>query len=130
MQLRAQDMYQIFDTSNDKLLYSSSKQENSFLNVRNKLLYLNDFKLPNKIRIRAGKDAFVQINRRTYRGEVIVSVDNGRIDVINILPLEEYLYSVLPQEMPASWPEQALKAQAVAARSYVLTRCGYNKDKD
>ena len=30
VQLRAQDMYQIFDTSNDKLLYSSSKQENSF----------------------------------------------------------------------------------------------------
>lgn len=124
VQLRAQDMYQIFDTSNDKLLYSSSKQENSFLNVRNKLLYLNDFKLPNKIRIRAGKDAFVQINRRTYRGEVIVSVDNGRIDVINILPLEEYLYSVLPQEMPASWPEQALKAQAVAARSFAYSSLG------
>lgn len=42
------------------------------------------------------------------------------IDVISRLELETYLSGVLPSEMPAAWPLEALKAQAVAARSFVL----------
>ena len=125
VQLRGQDVYQIYDVKNNNLLYSSSKQENSFLNVRSNSLYLNNLKLPNKIRIRAAENSLLQINRRTYRGELLISVEaENRINVVNILPLEEYLYSVLPQEMPASWPEQALKAQAVTARSFAYSALG------
>lgn len=40
------------------------------------------------------------------------------IVLINELPLEEYLYAVVPSEMPASYPQEALKAQAVCARTY------------
>ena len=36
--------------------------------------------------------------------------------VINELPVEEYLYSVVPSEMPSAYPEEALKAQAISAR--------------
>lgn len=53
-----------------------------------------------------------------YRGRVeCLRVEEG-IVVINELPLEEYLYGVVPSEMPASYPEEALKAQAVCARTY------------
>lgn len=53
-----------------------------------------------------------------YRGSVeCLRMEDG-IVVINELPLEEYLYSVVPSEMPASYPEEALKAQAVCARTY------------
>ncbi len=48
----------------------------------------------------------------------------GGIDVIAHLDLDSYLAGVLPSEMPASWPRQALKAQAVAARSYMLSVMG------
>jgi len=57
---------------------------------------------------------------RAYRGVFEVTALNQRLAVVNELPFEEYLYSVVGAEMPASWPEEALKAQAVAARSYAL----------
>lgn len=44
-----------------------------------------------------------------------------RIDVVSILNLEEYLMGVVPNEMPAAWPEEALKAQAIASRSYTMS---------
>lgn len=53
-----------------------------------------------------------------YRGTVECLRTEQGIVVINELPLEEYLYAVVPSEMPASYPEEALKAQAVCARTY------------
>lgn len=53
-----------------------------------------------------------------YRGTIeCLRMEQG-IVVVNELPLEEYLYAVVPSEMPASYPEEALKAQAVCARTY------------
>lgn len=63
-----------------------------------------------------------------YRGTMeIADTDQGMV-LINELPLEEYLYSVVPSEMPASYPMEALKAQAICARTYgyrYLTQPGY-----
>ncbi|MGQ9753422.1 MAG: SpoIID/LytB domain-containing protein [Thermaceae bacterium] len=60
---------------------------------------------------------------RAYRGEAWVEVDpGGRLLLVNHLPLEEYLLGVLPMEMPPSFPREALKAQAVLARTYALSR--------
>lgn len=58
---------------------------------------------------------------RSYRGGLELVAAGDRIDVINVLELEDYLRGVVPSEMSASWPAEALKAQAVAARSYTLT---------
>jgi stage II sporulation protein D len=55
-----------------------------------------------------------------YRGQIAVSVTEGKLDAVNVLGLELYLQGVVAQEMPSAWPEEALKAQAVAARSYAL----------
>lgn len=57
-------------------------------------------------------------SERTYRGSFELSAFNGKLAVINELPLDHYLYSVVGAEMSPSWPDEALKAQAVAARSY------------
>ncbi|MBI4776646.1 MAG: SpoIID/LytB domain-containing protein [Deltaproteobacteria bacterium] len=59
---------------------------------------------------------------REFRGDLLMykNSGNGTLAVVNVLPLEQYLYGVLPKEIPAGWPEEALKAQAVAARSYAL----------
>lgn len=61
---------------------------------------------------------------RFYRGEIQFMPNKKGITVINRLSLEEYLYSVLPAEMPAGWPKEALRAQAIAARSYALANMG------
>jgi stage II sporulation protein D len=57
---------------------------------------------------------------RAYRGQLLIDVVNGKLRAINILPLEQYLYGVVPAEMPSTWLPAALEAQAVAARSYAL----------
>ncbi|MFL5959566.1 MAG: SpoIID/LytB domain-containing protein [Gaiellaceae bacterium] len=57
---------------------------------------------------------------RAYRGQILVDVPNGKLRAINVLPLEQYLYGVVPAEMPSTWLPAALEAQAVAARSYAL----------
>jgi stage II sporulation protein D len=57
---------------------------------------------------------------RAYRGKIQVDVVDGKLRAVNIVGLEQYLYGVVPSEMPSTWLPQALAAQAVAARSYAL----------
>jgi stage II sporulation protein D len=65
---------------------------------------------------------YIFINDSWYRGKVLVVPAEGKVTAINWVDLEAYLYGVVGSEMPASWPLEALKAQAVAARSYALYR--------
>ena len=53
-----------------------------------------------------------------YRGTIECCRNGDGMVLINELPLEEYLYAVVPSEMPASYPSEALKAQAICARTY------------
>lgn len=53
-----------------------------------------------------------------YAGTLEILETEGGYVVINELPIEEYLYSVVPSEMPADYPMEALKAQAICARTY------------
>ncbi|MCM3746690.1 SpoIID/LytB domain-containing protein [Paenibacillus pasadenensis] len=59
---------------------------------------------------------------RSYRGQFEIGSYNGALAVINEVDFEKYLYSVVGGEMPGSWHSEALKAQAVAARSYALSK--------
>ncbi len=73
----------------------------------------------------AGSEAGIQLverSKRTYRGNLELSNLSGSLAVINVVPLEQYLYAVVGGEVSSSWPEEALKAQAVAARSYALSQ--------
>ncbi len=73
-------------------------------------------------------DGLVWIGDRWYRGRAqLVPQDNG-LTAINVVDVEDYLYSVVGSESPASWPLDALRAQAVAARSYVLYRQGQSRN--
>lgn len=57
-----------------------------------------------------------------YRGNFEIARTSDGLLLINELLLEEYLYSVVPSEMPASYPTEALKAQAISARTYAYQR--------
>ena len=59
-------------------------------------------------------------NDQSYRGDFLIVAQNNKVTLINQLPLEQYIQGVLPGEMPTSWSLEALKAQAVAARTYTL----------
>jgi stage II sporulation protein D len=62
----------------------------------------------------------LELGGRAYRGELVVRASGGTLSAVNHVGLEEYLYGVVPDEMPPSWHMEALKAQAVAARSYAV----------
>lgn len=74
--------------------------------------------------------ALLAVNGIEYRGNILLSVSGGRLNGINLLGLEEYLCGVLPKEMSWSWPPEALKAQAVAARSYALYQKSRSSGKE
>lgn len=61
---------------------------------------------------------------RAYRGAIELLPKDGGLTLVNRLILEEYLYSVVPSEMPKTWPEAALQAQAIAARTYTQANLG------
>lgn len=69
-----------------------------------------------------GQEPVISYNNRSYRGSIKVKLNrtSTALIVINDLPLEQYLYGVVPREMSNQWPVEALKAQAVAARTYVV----------
>ena len=73
----------------------------------------------------------VNLGTRVYRGRIEIGrYNSSSLTAVNIVPLEEYLYGVVPSEMPAEWHEEALKAQAVCARSYALIKAGYKNASD
>lgn len=65
----------------------------------------------------------------SYRGTLELKKAGDKIQIINELPLEQYLYGVLPSEMPAEYPEAALRAQAICARSYAKKQMQSNRLK-
>ncbi|KTD88385.1 sporulation protein [Paenibacillus etheri] len=72
-----------------------------------------------------GSEAGIQLeerSKRTYRGNMELSNLRGSLAVINVVSLEQYLYAVVGGEVSSSWPDEALKAQAVAARSYAMAQ--------
>lgn len=68
----------------------------------------------------------IEVNNNKYRGSLRFTA-SGK--VINHLDIEEYLYGVVPREMGASFPREALKAQAVASRSFALSNKNKHKNE-
>ncbi|CCI70672.1 Amidase enhancer [Paenibacillus polymyxa M1] len=77
-----------------------------------------------KIIVNGGNNGIqvVERSQRTYRGDMEIGITSGQLALVNEVPLEQYLYSVVGAEVYSSWPAEALKAQAVAARSYALAQ--------
>ncbi len=72
--------------------------------------------------VKPQKGGYIWIGDRWYRGTVRIMPEGKRLLAVNHVDLEQYLYSVLGAEMSTTFPAEALKAQAVAARTYALYR--------
>lgn len=78
----------------------------------------------------SSKDGFFTLNGNKYNGKLILKPASNGVNVIEQTDLENYLLGVLPYEMSHSWPQEALKAQAVAARTYTLKSITDKKIED
>ena len=84
---------------------------------------ISSFSFPLPIRIT--NDGLLKFNGRTYRGAFLITQKAG---LLNAVDVEYYLCGVLPAEVGATWPDEALRAQAITARTYVL-RQSLNRGK-
>ena len=71
----------------------------------------------------------VAINGRLYRGLLRISANGGKLQVVNVLDLDGYLRGVVPSEVYPAWPPAALEAQAIAARTYALSKVRERSDQ-
>jgi stage II sporulation protein D len=74
------------------------------------------------IRMKGPPGTVFELQGRQYWGEIVIRAKRRGMEVINEVPLETYLLGVIGGEMPPSWEIEALKAQAVAARTYSISR--------
>ncbi len=90
------------------------------------LLLAGAITAPDAILVAPAQSRFpIAVDGRRYRGEALVQTSaDGSIDVVDIVDLEQYLYSVVGSEMEATWPAAALQAQAIVARSYAVAHLG------
>jgi SpoIID/LytB domain protein len=76
-------------------------------------------------KLRAAGNGRIEVaGNGSYRGALEVvptNSDAGSLNAINAVPVDQYVKGVIPNESPASWPQAALRAQAVAARSFALS---------
>lgn len=111
--------------------YGSNKKQSK----AGEILSINDsyFEISDRIYIKALNNGKITINsikrgngesafQPSYRGTIEIAKDNEGYLIVNEVPIEEYLYAVVPSEMPTSYGLEASKTQAVCARSYAYTQ--------
>ena len=74
------------------------------------------------------KGGALSLGTRSYRGRIEIVTEKQTLTAINIISIEAYLLGVVTCEMDRLYPEEALKAQTVAARSYALVKAGFMAD--
>lgn len=77
--------------------------------------------LPGVVLIDPVPGGMFYLDNRPYRGRLMIVSNGSQLLAVNHVNLKHYLYSVVASEVSPSWPAAALKAQAIAARSYALT---------
>ena len=83
-----------------------------------------DLKNKEKFLVRSSDIRGIWVGQKRYAGKLNIFISDNHILVVNVLGIEKYLGSVVGSEMPAKWPLEALKAQAIASRTYALKQKG------
>jgi len=80
------------------------------------------------VKVKVSKDSTIYVNGRRFRGDIdIIKKDDGKLSVINNIGLENYLYGVLYHEISHKWPQEVVKAQAIAARTFAVYQKRQNR---
>ncbi len=90
-------------------------------------IIVKDF--PQKGEILISSDKPIKIGKRSYRGKISFRINNKNLDIINNVEIEDYLKGVVPKELSAEYPLEALKAQAITSRSFAIANINKNKSK-
>lgn len=128
--LYIKDPYTIDAADSGKKLLSGPCIETKIVAVKEGL-YMRDkqFGVPG-VSIKSGDGSKIFVNKKPFRGAIdVLKKPNGKLMVINIIGIEEYLYGVLYNEVSHRWPMEALKAQAIAARTFALYQASQSRSQ-
>ena len=127
-ELSCEDEFTVRDSAGKTTTMPKGKY---FIHVQQGKLFFddnNEFGNEAFVAAAAGKSS-PQINKRSYKGDFQLRAEQGdKLLVVNRLPLEDYLASVLPAKTMVVWPDEVIKAQAVAARSYAMYKMEQSKN--
>ena len=96
-----------------KILYFDKNKEKKY-----------DLSINQQFQVRSSDRRGIWVGQKRFPGKLDLFILDSEILVVNILGIEKYLSSVVGSEMPTKWPMEALKAQAIASRTYALKQKG------
>ena len=112
--------------SNEKIKGLNLKKQNDrttlFFDKNKQKIY--DLKNKEKFLLSSSDKRGIWVGNKRYEGKLKIFIRENNILIVNVLGIEKYLSSVVGSEMPAKWPLEALKAQAIASRTYALKQKG------
>ena len=112
-------LYVYDDLEKEPMMKIPQGQELSVRMMRDRFLANEKEIKGERLVIQPESTGFVKVNGMLYRGFITLLKKQG-MTVVNNVPVEDYLYGVVPKEMPPSWSAEALRAQSVAARTFAL----------
>ncbi len=98
---------------NRKILYFDKNKQKKY-----------DLKSNQQFQVSSSDGRGIWVGQKRFAGKLNLFVLDSEILVVNVLGIEKYLNSVVGSEMPTKWPIEALKAQAIASRTYALKQKG------
>lgn len=130
--LSVQGRWVLLDESKGEVLQEGERTIFTNLRAVPKGISFGGKELPTRrLAIEPSRDASITVNKRVFRGHIsIVATTDGTLNVINVVDLEKYIKGVLYHEISHKWPMEAIKAQAVAARTYAVYAMQQNKGRD
>ncbi len=124
--------FKLAEGKNSREFSSSTKLAFGTVRLLDKGFFINGDVYPyERLVISPVKDAEIKVNRHSFRGQVIlIRTPDDHITVVNTVNIEDYIKGVLYHEVSHHWPIEAIKAQAVATRTYALYSISKMKDYD
>lgn len=113
----------VYDMRTKRIIMRTRLNEGAQVLIRNgRVLLDRQFLNTSRIRLVPHPGEYIKVRGMRYRGQMDIAChkQNNGLQVVNYIPLEDYIQGVVPNEVPASWPMEALKAQAIAARTFAL----------
>jgi len=113
--------FRVKDPATNRNLFARKKSTKLLITVHMKGFMIDGFGVKSKVTIEPLKGSLLYVDGKPYRGSFIIDEDRfGKITVINHIDVEKYLYGVIKSEMLINSPMEALKAQAVIARTFAI----------
>jgi len=129
--LKVNGSYEVQDSLSGKILYRGRELNTTAATYSTGILIGEVNADTNKIFIKPTAPEAITINGRRFRGNIqLIKKDNARLAVVNYIELEDYIKGILYHEVSHHWPQEALKAQAIACRTFALYQIQENTSRD